>query len=56
LPEQTVFIVAGEASGDLHPSLLARKLLTLAPGLTLKIQAGDRETIWPSGDDIQERA
>ena len=35
MPGQTVFIIAGEASGDLHASLLARKLLTLDPGLTL---------------------
>jgi lipid-A-disaccharide synthase len=41
LPGQTVFIIAGEASGDLHASLLARKLLTLAPDLTLKGMGGD---------------
>lgn len=41
MPGQTVFIIAGEASGDLHASLLARKLLTLAPGLTLKGMGGD---------------
>jgi lipid-A-disaccharide synthase len=41
LPGQTVFIIAGEASGDLHASLLARKLLTLDPGLTLKGMGGD---------------
>ena len=41
MPGQTVFIIAGEASGDLHASLLARKLLTLDPGLTLKGMGGD---------------
>jgi lipid-A-disaccharide synthase len=41
LPGQTVFIIAGEASGDLHASHLARKLLTLDPGLTLKGMGGD---------------
>ena len=41
MPGQTVFIIAGEASGDLHASLLARKLLTLAPDLTLKGMGGD---------------
>ena len=41
MPGQTVFIIAGEASGDLHASHLARKLLTLDPGLTLKGMGGD---------------
>jgi lipid-A-disaccharide synthase len=38
---QTVFIIAGEASGDLHASHLARSLLKLDPGLTLKGMGGD---------------
>ena len=38
---KSVVIVAGEASGDLHASHLARKLLTLDPGLTLKGMGGD---------------
>lgn len=41
MPGQTVFIIAGEASGDLHASHLARKLLTLEPSLTLKGMGGD---------------
>ena len=41
MPGQTVFIIAGEASGDLHASHLARKLLTLDPGLSLKGMGGD---------------
>ncbi len=41
MPGQTVFIIAGEASGDLHASNLAKKLLTLDPGLTLKGMGGD---------------
>ena len=41
MPGQTVFIIAGEASGDLHASHLARKLLTLDPGLKLKGMGGD---------------
>ena len=41
MPGQTVFIIAGEASGDLHASHLARKLLTLDPELTLKGMGGD---------------
>jgi len=41
LPAQTVFIIAGEASGDLHASHLARKLLTLNPDLVLKGMGGD---------------
>jgi lipid-A-disaccharide synthase len=41
LPAQTVFIVAGEASGDLHASHLARKLLTLDPEIRLKGMGGD---------------
>lgn len=36
-----MFIVAGEASGDLHASHLARKLLTLDPELVLKGMGGD---------------
>ena len=38
---RTVFIIAGEASGDLHASHLARKLLQLDPDLTLKGMGGD---------------
>ncbi len=41
MPGQTVFIIAGEASGDLHASHLARKLLTLDPELELKGMGGD---------------
>ena len=41
MPGQTVFIIAGEASGDLHASHLARSLLKLDPGLTLKGMGGD---------------
>jgi lipid-A-disaccharide synthase len=41
LPAQTVFIIAGEASGDLHASHLARKLLTLNPDLAMKGMGGD---------------
>ena len=41
MPGQTVFIIAGEASGDLHASHLARKLLTLDPDLTLKGMGSD---------------
>ena len=41
MPAQTVFIIAGEASGDLHASHLARKLLTLNPDLVLKGMGGD---------------
>ena len=36
-----MFIVAGEASGDLHASHLARRLLTLDPELVLKGMGGD---------------
>ena len=50
MPGQTVFIIAGEASGDLHASHLARKLLTLDPGLTLKGMGGD--TMRRAGVDI----
>lgn len=38
---QTVFIIAGEASGDLHASHLARSLLKLDSSLTLKGMGGD---------------
>jgi lipid-A-disaccharide synthase len=41
LPGQSVFIVAGEASGDLHASHLARKLLSIDSTLTLKGMGGD---------------
>jgi len=41
LPAQTVFIVAGEASGDLHASLLAKSLLQLDPDLKLEGMGGD---------------
>ncbi|MBT8129981.1 MAG: lipid-A-disaccharide synthase [Gammaproteobacteria bacterium] len=41
MPGQSVFIVAGEASGDLHASHLARKLLSLDSTLTLKGMGGD---------------
>ena len=41
MPAHTVFIVAGEASGDLHASHLARKLLTIDPGVELKGMGGD---------------
>jgi len=51
LTAQTVFIIAGEASGDLHASHLARKLLTLNPGLTLKGMGGDN--MRRAGVDIQ---
>ena len=51
MPGQTVFIIAGEASGDLHASHLARKLLTLDPELTLKGMGGDN--MRRAGVDIQ---
>jgi lipid-A-disaccharide synthase len=41
LPGQTVFIIAGEASGDLHASHLARELLNLDSSLVLKGMGGD---------------
>ena len=41
MPGQTVFIVAGEASGDLHASHLARSLLQLDAGLKLRGMGGD---------------
>lgn len=41
MPGQSVFIIAGEASGDLHASHLARELLKLDAGLTLKGMGGD---------------
>ena len=41
MPGQTVFIIAGEASGDLHASHLARSLLKLDSDLTLKGMGGD---------------
>lgn len=41
MPGQTVFIVAGEASGDLHASHLAKSLLQLDPDLTLEGMGGD---------------
>ncbi len=51
MPGQTVFIVAGEASGDLHASHLARALLKLDPGLSLKGMGGDN--MRRAGVDIQ---
>jgi lipid-A-disaccharide synthase len=41
LPGQTVFIIAGEASGDLHASHLARELLNIDSSLVLKGMGGD---------------
>ena len=41
MPAQSVFIVAGEASGDLHASHLARALLKLEPSLQLIGMGGD---------------
>ncbi|MGB5520217.1 MAG: lipid-A-disaccharide synthase [Gammaproteobacteria bacterium] len=41
MPGQTVFIVAGEASGDLHASHLARSLLQLDASLKLRGMGGD---------------
>jgi len=38
--QQSVFIVAGEASGDLHGANLARELHKLAPGLQLRGMGG----------------
>jgi lipid-A-disaccharide synthase len=40
LPGQTVVIVAGEASGDMHASRLARELLKLNPELKLEGMGG----------------
>ena len=41
MPGQSVFIVAGEASGDLHASHLARTLLKLEPSLQLIGMGGE---------------
>ena len=41
MPAQTVVIVAGEASGDMHASLLARELLKLNPEIKLEGMGGD---------------
>ena len=41
MPGQSVFIVAGEASGDLHASHLARALLKLQPSLQLIGMGGE---------------
>ena len=37
-----MFLVAGEASGDLHGATLARALLALSPGLALSGMGGPR--------------
>lgn len=50
MPGQTVFIVAGEASGDLHASHLARELLTIDSSLVLKGMGG--ENMRRAGVDI----
>jgi lipid-A-disaccharide synthase len=50
LPGQTVFIIAGEASGDLHASHLARELLTIDSSLVLKGMGG--ENMRRAGVDI----
>ncbi len=41
MPRKTVFIIAGEASGDLHASHLAKSLLALDPSLQLNGMGGD---------------
>jgi lipid-A-disaccharide synthase len=41
LPQKTVFIIAGEASGDLHASHLAKSLLELDPSLKINGMGGD---------------
>lgn len=41
MPGQTVVIVAGEASGDMHASRLARELLKLSPEVKLEGMGGD---------------
>jgi lipid-A-disaccharide synthase len=48
---RTVFIVAGEASGDLHAANFARELLKLDPGLQLRGMGGD--SMRAAGVDIQ---
>ena len=50
MPGQTVFIIAGEASGDLHASHLARELLTIDSSLVLKGMGG--ENMRRAGVDI----
>ena len=50
MPAQTVFIVAGEASGDMHASRLARELLKLNPELKLEGMGG--ENMRRAGVDI----
>ena len=50
MPGQTVIIVAGEASGDLHASHLARELLTIDSSLVLKGMGG--ENMRRAGVDI----
>jgi len=50
LPGQTVFIIAGEASGDLHASHLARELLNIDSSLVLKGMGG--ENMRRAGVDI----
>jgi lipid-A-disaccharide synthase len=37
-----VFIIAGEASGDLHGSLLAKELILLQPNIQIKGWGGDK--------------
>lgn len=50
MPGQTVFIIAGEASGDLHASHLARELLNIDSSLVLKGMGG--ENMRRAGVDI----